>query len=122
MAMPSSDHTTASRTSAMAPKNFRVRIVMAEMCNPFDLAQLAPGRGRTIRGAPNQTSASHASSFHRNRVPKYRRPLVADRRGHADRADGAGRRRHAADGVRALHRRVEAGDRHAAAADGGAMA
>src|SRR2546429_9656999 len=122
MAMPSSDHAIASRISAMAPRNFRVRIVMAEMGGSLDLAQLAPGGRRTIRGAPNQTSAFHARSFRLNHVPKYRRALVADRRGWADRADGTGRRRDAADGVRAVDRGVEAGGRHAAAADGCAMA
>src|SRR4051812_16907244 len=100
--MPSSDHTTASRISAIAPKNFRVRMVMAKLCSSFDLAQLAPERGRTIRSAPNQTSTLHARHFRHFRVPKYRRALVADWRGRADCADGAGRRRHAADGVRAI--------------------
>src|SRR5262245_7538483 len=120
--MPSSDHTTASRISAMAPRNFRVRIVMAEPTIWLAKAWLAREVGRTIRAAPNQTSTPHARAFRHLLVSKYRRALVADCRGRADRADGAGGRRDAADGVRAVDRRMEAGDRHGAAADGCAVA
>ena len=45
--------------------------------------------------------------------------LIVGRR--ADRGHGAGRRRHAADGIRIVDRRVEAGHRHAAAAQRGAV-
>src|SRR6186713_313021 len=54
MVMPSSDHTTTSTRRAMVPKNLRVRIVMADMSGSWRVAR---GRGRTIRGAPIQSSA-----------------------------------------------------------------
>ena len=121
--MPSSDHTTASRISAMAPRNLRVRMVMAEMCNSFDLAQLARGEGPDYKGRTEPNKRASCKSFpSRNSPQNTAVRCVADRRRRTDRADGAGRRRDAADGVRAVDRRVEAGDRHAAAADGCAMA
>src|SRR6185312_4514948 len=54
MVIPNSDHTTTSTSKAMVPKNLRVRIVMADMSGSWRVAR---GKGRTIRGAPIQSSA-----------------------------------------------------------------
>src|SRR5712671_6738459 len=51
--IPISDHTTTSTSRAMVPKNLRVRIVMADMSGSWRVAR---GKGRTIRGAPIQSS------------------------------------------------------------------
>src|SRR5690349_9655166 len=57
MVIPSSDHTTTSTSRAMVPKNLRVRIVMADMSGSWRVAR---GKGRTIRGAPIQSSTPWA--------------------------------------------------------------
>src|SRR5882724_6566726 len=54
MVIPNSDHTTTSTSKATVPKNLRVRIVMADMSGSWRVAR---GKGRTIRGAPIQSSA-----------------------------------------------------------------
>src|SRR5436305_1241605 len=54
MVIPNSDHTTTSASKATVPKNLRVRMVMADMSGSW---QVACGKGRTIRGAPIQSSA-----------------------------------------------------------------
>src|SRR5437868_1675629 len=54
MVIPNSDHTTTSASKAMVPKNLRVRIVMADISDSW---RVACGKGRTIRGAPIQSSA-----------------------------------------------------------------
>src|SRR5437899_12994944 len=54
MVIPNSDHTTTSASKATVPKNLRVRIVMADMSGSWRVAR---GKGRTIRGAPIQSSA-----------------------------------------------------------------
>ena len=111
--MPSSDQTATSTSSRMVPRNLRVRIVMAEMCG-FRVS-LRCGRRRTIRGTQSVQalglSAPEMTTISAPTRPASRRALVADFRGRPDRADGAGRRRDAADGVRPVDRRVEAGHR-----------
>ena len=92
--------------------------------------RVARGKGRTIRGAPIQSSAPFrasrktgfmtASSAQAGPASR-RRQRVADRGRRADRGHGAGRRRHAAHRIRIVDRRVEAGHRHAAAAQRGAV-
>src|SRR6185295_9888755 len=59
MVMPSSDHTTTSTSRAMVPKSLRVRIVMADMSVSWRVAR---GKGRTIRGAPIQSSVPLGAS------------------------------------------------------------
>src|SRR5437899_461267 len=54
MVIPNSDHTTTSTSKATVPKSLRVRIVMADMSGSWRVAR---GKGRTIRGAPIQSSA-----------------------------------------------------------------
>src|SRR6185295_7247334 len=54
MVIPNSDHTTTSTKRAMVPKNLRVRMVMADKSGSWRVAR---GKGRTIRGAPIQSSA-----------------------------------------------------------------
>ena len=66
------------------------------------------GRANSIKRAPTfdmTSSAPHA-------LCRRRRADVADLGRRADRAHGAGRRRHAADGIRAVDRRMEADHRH----------
>ena len=87
------------------------------MCGLVAVRALRAGSGRTIRGAPIHSSRFDDRHFRHDRRPHraVRWWLIVGRR--ADRADGAGRRRDAADRIRAVDRRMEAGHRHAAAAD-----
>src|SRR5438094_10666696 len=101
MVIPNSDHTTTSASKAMVPKNLRVRMVMADMWGSWRVAR---GKGRTIRGAPIQSSAPSGQAkrlYDRFRTADFiffGRQMVVDRGRRADRGHGAGRRRHAADG------------------------
>src|SRR6185436_2166672 len=56
------------------------------------------------------------------RTPPTYYPALALRRGRAHLRDGAGRRRDTLDRIRAIHCRMEAGDRRAAAAERGSLA
>src|SRR5882757_6009336 len=119
--IPISDHTTTSTRSAMVPKNLRVRMVMTEMCSSCGYAPCAR-EGADYKVRANSFKHSFDDRHFRTSIATPQRyPLVAVFGRRPDRDHGAGRRRHAADRVRALDCRVETGHRYAAAAHRGAM-
>src|SRR5258708_1525287 len=60
--IPITDPTTTSIKRAMVPNRLRVRMVMADMCS---LKAVARRKGRTIRGAPIQSSTGSRHGFDR---------------------------------------------------------
>src|ERR1700738_2758791 len=120
--IPISDHTTTSTSKAMVPKNLRVRMVIAGMCIRSKAVAPCAREGADYKVLANSFKRSFDDQYFRTTsAPEPRGPLVA-RDGRApDRDHGAGRRRHAPDRIRALDCPMEARDRHAAAAQPGAM-
>src|SRR5579859_411533 len=116
----------ASRIRATAPNNLRVRMVMTEMCGIWFESATCARVGAHYKGRANPFKVSKTVALDDRHTGKTdlsvaRRPRVARRGSRPDRADGAGRRRHAPHRIRALDHGMEAGHRRAAAARTGTV-
>src|SRR4051794_21593618 len=104
--MPNNDQTTTSTSRAMVPKNLRVRMVMTQMCISPE-SRLCAREAADYKGRENSIKRGVDDGSFRTTCSVARHQMVAvvDRR--PDRRDGAGRRRHPADRIRVVDRRVE---------------
>src|ERR1700689_3977114 len=119
--MPINDHTTTSSSKTMVPRNLRVRMVMTEMHGSLREAPCARG-GADYKGRANSFKRSFDDRYSSTTgITARRGSVVAALHRRADRDHGAGRGRHPSYRIRAFHRRVETGHRHAAAAQSGAV-